>query len=137
VDDKEDLLKLWRTWEPLWAPSDDVARGGYGCGLPLVIWDLPTAAPALGAMGLASKLLPPPLGATKVDAAPPPPGLASALLAAWAEGRDAAAVSALSAPWASAPVPAPVSVDVYPAFRLLCRASAPRTLHARRTHHST
>ena len=103
VAEREDVMRMWRLWEPYFCALYDTGRGGYGSGLPLVLWDAGAAKPPAAASASA-----PGSPASAAAAA----STASALLSAWAEGRSAAAPSSLSASWGAAPpLPAPPSVQ--------------------------
>ena len=110
-----DTLKSWRLWEQYYGALYDIGRGGYGSGLPLVLWEHAAEGPEAAT--------PPPLGAQKDAASSSACGVVHSLLAAWAEGRDASSPSALSISWAAAQVSGPVSVQSNAAFKALCRAS--------------
>lgn len=103
VAEREDVMRMWRVWEPYFGALYDAGRGGYGSGLPLVLWDAGAAKPPAAAAAAATAPGSPASATSAV-------ATASALLSAWAEGRDAAAPSALSASWAAPPLPAPPSV---------------------------
>jgi hypothetical protein len=83
----EFIATCWRNFDQFFGALYDMGRGGYGNGLPLVVWEVPPhpAAPS------------PP---SPVKAGASAAACASTALAAWAEGRAMGAPSLLSPEWA-------------------------------------
>jgi hypothetical protein len=82
------VSNVWRHFEQYFGALYDLGRGGFGNGLPLVVWDAPQPVATLPLVQAQ--------GAAAVRG-----GSASAALAAWAEGRLPDSTSRLSAAWAA------------------------------------